>query len=206
MGLISMIKTRGPLWVAVYTGFYLQDKFIEYVLYPNTILLWGLVMGTVSMMVLSLILNWLFLVLYDRLASTWWRDALALEASKKAGWKLRARLKIGWHIGGKQYRIETGGPIYKVLLFIVLSVVTDAMTTTILMRPLNRTGMNTREKIIFFASLFISCTSWALLVWLGLESLGELAPELLKGYEDKLHALLEQFAAWLRANLPGMIH
>lgn len=65
MGLVHTIKTRGLLWLAVHGALFVLDKYIEFVLYPASILNWGLLLGTASMMALSFVLCWSLIVFYD---------------------------------------------------------------------------------------------------------------------------------------------
>jgi hypothetical protein len=64
----------------------------------------------------------------------------------------------------------------RTILFLHLSVLTDPMTTTVLMRPVNHFSMGKEEWKLFLLSVLVSCSSWALLVWLGIESISELWP------------------------------
>jgi hypothetical protein len=60
------------------------------------------------------------------------------------------------------------------LLFLYLSLAHDPMTCMILMRPAHHHSMGRKEWTVFLSSVIVSCGSWALLVWLGIESYSEL--------------------------------
>lgn len=244
MSLIQTIRNRGLLWLSVHSGLFLLDRFIEYVLYPVSIVGLGLVKGTGLMMLVSFLLCWGLTALYDWLsaraqnapaASSWriWMDALGFETLKGAmadaetdllepqaprfwlsyswgrswyAWLLRPPVRplevfvdvLGLVlIRSVQFLVAVLGivlyplrvALYLVRLFVVkplwlrfpktrrvvlffhLSVFFDPMTTIILMRPINHFRMGFKEWQIFLASVVISCSAWALLVWLGAESI-----------------------------------
>lgn len=104
MGLLRSIKTRGLLWVAVHVGLAFFDRWVEFVLYPLSILMFGLWGGIGVMMIFSLIVCWILLVFYDwvstidasRISSPFLQklvvassDALGFETLKETGYEFR---------------------------------------------------------------------------------------------------------------------
>ena len=69
MGLIHSIKTRGLLWAALYSILFVFDRWVEFGLYPQAILTFGIVRGIGVMIVFSLVVCWLLLVFYDWVAT-----------------------------------------------------------------------------------------------------------------------------------------
>lgn len=125
-------------------------------------------------------------------------DALGFETLKEAGVGLHERLLrpleikpasnafevvgVTWLSGLELARKYVVAPIarhwFRPVLFIFLSLKYDPMTCLILMRPAYKYGMGIKEWKIFLASLVISCTSWALLVWGAMEGIKKFSPAL----------------------------
>lgn len=74
---------RGLMWIILHYGLWLLDRFVEYVLYPISILQFGLFTGTGLMMLLSFLNSFVLLLVYDWVSTKWVRDALGLETLKE---------------------------------------------------------------------------------------------------------------------------
>ena len=161
------IRSRGPLWATAHAGLYLWDKVFDFLLYPLAILQYGLLWGTMVMMSASLLICVGLIYLYDRLASTQFRDLLGFESLKEAA-RAAGRIGVMSRLGVADNRLSR--PLARFGLFLYLSVWFDPMTCTIFMRPADHYAMSPKYWSIFAISVLLSNGCWALLVYFGVES------------------------------------
>ena len=170
------LRERGAVWAGAHTTLYLWDKFFDFVLYPLAIVELGLIWGTAVMMAASLVICIILLKLYDNLGATRFRDLLGFESIKEATAAVRQSRLGQWGAGAGGSAASFTG---KIGLFLYLSIWFDPMTCTIFMRPADQYHMTARYWAIFVLSVFISNAIWALLVYAGVETVGELLEYLL---------------------------
>ena len=169
--IIARIRERGLLWASAHAVLYVWDKFFDFILYPLAIIKFGLIWGTAAMMAASLLICVVLLQLYDNLGSTRFRDLLGFESIKQAAGAVRqSRL-------GQLNALAKGtvGRLWgKVGLFLYLTLWFDPMTCTIFMRPAGQYRMTAGYWALFGLSVFIGNAVWGLLVYAGVETIGEL--------------------------------
>jgi hypothetical protein len=136
----------------------------------------GLLWGTAVMMTASLIICVALLQLYDNLGSTRFRDMLGFESVKQATAAVRQSRFGLLGAGAKGTAARMAGQIG---LFLYLSLWFDPMTCTIFMRPADQYRMTTGYWTLFGLSVFIGNAVWGLLVYAGVETIGELLEHLL---------------------------
>jgi hypothetical protein len=168
---IARVREKGMLWAGAHTFFFVWDKTFDFVLYPLAIINLGLLWGTAAMMVASFLICLVLLLLYDRLGSTSFRDALGFESIKEAASAANGTWLSRWanSATGKVARIAS-----KVGLFLYLSLWFDPMTCTIFMRPADRYQMTRAYWLIFGLSVFVGNAVWGLLIYTGVETFGAL--------------------------------
>ena len=168
---IARLRERGMVWAGAHAMLFVLDKFFDFVLFPLAIIGLGLLWGTATMMAVSLVNCVILILLYDRLSSTRFRDALGLESIKEAATAAHDSWLARW--------TKTGGGhgtrlVAKVGLFLYLSIWFDPMTCVIFMRPAGQYLMTPAYWTVFGLSVVISNAIWGLLVYTGVETVSAL--------------------------------
>ena len=168
---IIRLRVRGMVWAGAHVTLVALDKLFDFGLFPLAIIKLGPLWGTATMMAISLVNCVILILLYDRLSSTRFRDALGLESIKEAAatahnsWLAR-RAKAG---NGRGTLV-----IAKVGLFLYLSICFDPMTCVIFMRPTDHYRMTPSYWVVFGLSVFIGNALWGMLIYTGVETIGAL--------------------------------
>lgn len=163
----ARIRAQGLIWATAHTLMLAWDRFFDFILYPLAIVNLGLAWGTTVMMTASLVLCAGLIILYDRLSDTRFRDLLGFETLKEATIAI-SRTSIARRATPTQGSKAFLGA--KISLFFYLSVWFDPMTCTIFMRPTSCYEMTPKFWGIFAMSTIVSNGCWAILMYLGIES------------------------------------
>jgi hypothetical protein len=152
-----MLNRAFFLFVGVVVEYIVSYAF-DYALYPFVILKYGLLKGGAIMSVLSLILCYSTLVVYDLLKKDWFGIELIKELREYEG-----RIKT---FGIMAWLLKKG----QLVSFIVFSLKFDPFTTVIYMRKgANKfTGMDRKSWIIFFGSWAVGNFCWIIIVSTGI--------------------------------------
>ena len=142
-------------WIAGFGVHKTIDYAFDYALYPWVIFKLGLLYGGIVMAVLSCLDCLVLLRIYDWLKRDWLGIEFVKEIQNYAGTS-RLMQALRW-------LLTRGDGI----AFLVLSIRFDPFITTAYLRRGRYNGLSSRDWRIFFGSVIVSNTAWALVCWSG---------------------------------------